>query len=163
MKELLQQYAAYNIWAHQILYVRISKLTEEQITTGIVSSFPSIYKTAVHLWQAEHIWWQRLQKVENIIILSEAFNGSFKALTEGHLQQSQQWKQWVDNATDNDLTAAFTFLRNKEQMTMQVKDMLLHIFNHATMHRGQLITFLRQLGEEGIPSSDFSTYCRSLQ
>jgi uncharacterized damage-inducible protein DinB len=45
---------------------------------------------------------------------------------------------------------------------MVVKDMLLHIFNHATMHRGQLVTFLRQLGEvDKIPSTDFSTFCRT--
>lgn len=161
MKELLQQYAAYNIWAHSILFERISKLSEEQINKAIVSSFPSIYKTALHLWQAENIWWQRLQQAENIYILSQTFKGSFKELTEGHLLQSRQWKQWVDNATDSDLTASFTYIRNNEQFTIKVKDMLLHIFNHATMHRGQLITFLRQLGEDEIPSTDFATYYRN--
>jgi uncharacterized damage-inducible protein DinB len=162
MKELLQQYAAYNIWAHKILFDRINQLSEEQITAAIVSSFPSIYKTAVHLWQAENVWWQRLQKIENITLLSTTFNGSFSELTEGLLQQSRQWKQWVDNAPDDDLNAEFTFLRNNEQITIVVKDMLLHIFNHATMHRGQLVTFLRQLGEvDKIPSTDFSTFCRT--
>lgn len=164
MKELLQQYAAYNVWAHQTLSNRLSILTEAQITSEIISSFPSVYKTMVHLWQAESIWWQRLQQVEKFFVLSETFNDSFSALTQGLLNQSQQWQQWVDGATEADLNAQFAYVRNNQQFTIQVKDMLLHIFNHATLHRGQLITFLRQLGAlENIPSTDFATYCRVRQ
>jgi len=162
MKELLQQYAAYNIWANKVLFYRISKLPEEKITREIASSFPSVYKTSLHMWQAEDIWWQRLKLVENIAILSETFSGTFTELTVGLARQSQQWKDWVDNATENQLTHVFAYVRNKEQHKMKVQDMVLHLFNHATYHRGQLVTLLRQLGEEDkIPSTDFSTYCRT--
>jgi len=162
MKALLQQYAAYNIWANKLLFERISKLPEEKITQEIASSFPSIYKTAVHMWQAESIWWQRLQLVENIFVLSETFNGSFSELTAGLAKQSQQWAAWVDGANDIQLTHVFAYIRNKEQHKMKVQDMLLHLFNHATFHRGQLVTLLRQLGEtDKIPSTDFSSYCRT--
>ena len=161
MKELLQQYAAYNIWANKVLFERISKLNEEQINTEIASSFPSVYKTIVHMWQAEDIWWQRLKLVENIAALSETFKGDFNELTTGLAKQSALWKKWVDNANDYQLTHVFAYMRNKEQHKMKVNDMLLHLFNHATFHRGQLVTLLRQLGEvDKIPSTDFSTYCR---
>jgi len=163
MKELLQQYAAYNIWANKIIFERISKLPEEKITQEIVSSFPSIYKTALHMWQAESIWWQRLQKAEKIMVISEVFKGSFAELTDGLAKQSAQWKAWVDNSTENELLAEFSFVRNNEPYTLALKNMLLHLFNHATFHRGQLVTFLRQLNETDIPSTDFSTYCRTLR
>ena len=114
------------------------------------------------MWQAEDIWWQRLKLVENIIALSETFTGSFDEATAGLAKQSQLWKEWVDNASDNQITHVFAFVRNKEQYKMQVNDMLLHLFNHATFHRGQLVTLLRQAGEtDKIPSTDFSTYTRS--
>jgi len=160
MKELLQQYADYNIWATKTLFERISKLPEEKITQDIVSSFPSIYKTALHLWQAESIWWQRFQKAETIIVISEVFKGSFSELTTGLSAQSHQWKAWVDNASENDIEAEFSFVRNNEPYTMKVNNMLLHIFNHASFHRGQLVTFLRQLNEGEIASTDFSTFSR---
>ena len=163
MKELLQQYAAYNIWATTTLFERISKLPEEKITQDIVSSFPSIFKTALHMWQAESIWWQRLQKAEKIMVLSEVFKGNFSELTHGLAAQSAQWKTWVDNATEDELTIEFSFIRNNEPYTLKICNMLLHIFNHATFHRGQLVTFLRQLNETDIPSTDFSTYCRTLK
>ena len=162
MKELLQQYAAYNIWANKILFERISKLNEEQLHTEIASSFPSIYKTVVHMWQAEDIWWQRLKLVENTSALSETFTGNFEEAVTGLSRQSQQWAAWVDAANENQITHVFAFVRNKEQLKMKVNDMLLHLFNHATFHRGQLVTLLRQLGEtDKIPSTDFSTFSRT--
>ena len=161
MKELLQQYADYNTWANRILFERISKLSEEQLHQEIASSFPSVYKTMVHMWQAEDIWWQRLKLVENITALSETFKGDFNELTAGLARQSAMWKQWVDTATEPQLTHVFAYVRNKEQHKIKVEDMLLHLFNHATFHRGQLVTLLRQLGQvDKIPSTDFSTYCR---
>jgi uncharacterized damage-inducible protein DinB len=33
--------------------------------------------------------------------------------------------------------------------------MLLHVFNHGTYHRGQLINILRQAGVEKVPETDF--------
>lgn len=163
MKELLQQYAAYNIWANNTLFNRISKIPEAKITQDIVSSFPSVYKTALHMWQAESIWWQRLQKAEKIMVISEVFKGSFSELVNGLAAQSQQWKTWVDAAGEEELMGTLSFVRNNEPHSLKINNMLLHLFNHATFHRGQLVTFLRQLNETDIPSTDFSTYCRTLQ
>lgn len=80
MKELLQQYAAYNIWATKTIIDRISKLPEEKITQEVTSSFSSIYKTVQHMWRAEELWWQRMKLVENPVAQSDSFTGSFAEL-----------------------------------------------------------------------------------
>ncbi|MBS1512515.1 MAG: DinB family protein [Bacteroidetes bacterium] len=161
MKEQLQQYAAYNIWANKVLLERIAKLPEEKIMQEIPSSFPSVYKTLLHMWQAEDIWYKRMKLEENITPLSETFTGTFAEAVNGFAKQNQTWKEWVDNANDIQLTHVFAFVRNKEQYKTRVNDMLLHVFNHGTYHRGQLVTMLRQLGEtDKIPSTDFVTWVR---
>ncbi len=160
MKELLLQYAAYNAWASKTLFERISKLSEEEINKEIASSFPSIYKTVQHMWLAEEVWWQRLKLVENIEPQSEKFTGSFNELTTNLAKQSQQWVDWVNAATETQLTHVFAYVRNKEQQKLPVYQMLQHVFNHATYHRGQLVTMLRQLGADKIPATDFSAFCR---
>jgi uncharacterized damage-inducible protein DinB len=38
--------------------------------------------------------------------------------------------------------------------------LLLHIFNHNTYHNGQLVTMLRALGVDKIPSTDFIAWTR---
>lgn len=160
MKELLQQYAAYNIWATKLLAERISKLSDEEINREIASSFPSLYKTVQHMWLAEEVWWQRLKLVERIDLQSEKFTGSFNELAANLSKQSQQWSEWVSSATENQLAHVFAYIRNKEQLKMPVYQMLQHVFNHASYHRGQLVTILRQLGVDKIPATDFSAFCR---
>ena len=160
MKELLQQYAAYNIWATKLLTDSIGKLSDEEIHREITNSFPSLYKTMQHIWVAEEVWWLRLKLVDNIVLQSDKFTGSFKELTELLTKQNQQWGEWVNAATENQLTHVFAYIRNKEQLKMPVYQMLHHVFNHATYHRGQLVTMLRQLGIDKVPSTDFSAFCR---
>jgi len=160
MINLLRQYAGYNTWANKTLLDKIANLSDEQIHQEIASSFPSLYKTVLHMWQAEHVWWQRLNHEENIVFLSESFRGSFQELTTGFAAQNLQWKEWMDKAGQEQLYESFSFIRNNEPVTMVLHDMILHVFNHATFHRGQLVTLLRQLGETVIPSTDFSTFTR---
>ncbi|MBL0181593.1 MAG: DinB family protein [Chitinophagaceae bacterium] len=160
MKQLLQQYAAYNAWASKLLFERISKLSEEEINKEIVSSFPSVYKTVQHMWLAEEVWWQRLKLVEHIELQSDKFTGSFNEMAAHLSKQSQQWVAWVDGATDNQFEHVFAYVRNKEQQKMPVYEMLQHVFNHGTYHRGQLVTMLRQLGADKIPQTDFTVFCR---
>ena len=160
MRKFIREYAAYNTWASKILFERIGKLSEEDINKEIASSFSSLYKTVQHMWLAEEVWWQRLKLVENIELQSEKFTGSFTELSANLTKQSQQWIDWVNTATEPQLTHVFAYVRNKEQQKLPVYQMLQHVFNHATYHRGQLVTILRQLGADKIPATDFSAFCR---
>jgi uncharacterized damage-inducible protein DinB len=160
MKELLQQYAAYNIWATGLLVDRINKMPDGTTDQEIVNSFPSIYKTVQHMWVAEEVWWKRLKLTEHIVLESADFSGTFTEMTTALAKQSLQFKDWIDNATENQLVHVFAYIRNKEQVKMPVYQMLHHVFNHATYHRGQLVTKLNQLGADKIPSTDFSTFSR---
>jgi uncharacterized damage-inducible protein DinB len=160
MKELLMQYAAFNVWATQRITDVIVQLPEEKINAAIVSSFPTMYTTVLHLLDAESIWWQRLKLQEHIERPSETFTGDFAALQKKLLQQSGLFLEWVSNATEPQLQHVFAYVREKEQNKMQVCAMLLHVFNHGSYHRGQLVTMLRQNGVTKIPSTDFSAYMR---
>jgi uncharacterized damage-inducible protein DinB len=161
MKDLLQQCAAYTIWANQKMFDCIGLLSEEEVNREIISSFSSLQKTILHMWDAEAIWWQRLKFEERITVPSAGFSGSFSELTKKTQQQSMIWKEWVDNATEVQLNHVFAYQNNKkEQFKQPVYEVLLHLCNHGTYHRGQLVTMLRQLGADKIPATDFVIFCR---
>ncbi len=162
MKQLLQQYAAYNFWANKILLERITQLSEEQITEEIVSSFPGIYKTVLHMVDAESIWWQRLKLAEHVDFPSQIFKGNFEDLSKILLQLSQQWEEWVRKANEVNINHVFAYQNSKKELFKQpVYEVLLHLFNHQTFHRGQLVTMFRQSGMEKIPPTDFIVFTRS--
>lgn len=161
MKEILQQISAYHAWANQQLLDAIIQLPEEKQTQTVASSFDSLRKTVLHMWDAETIWWQRLKLSEKIVRPAEDFSGSMKEAAENLLQQNRQWYEWIANAQEHMLQHVFMYQTfKKEQFKQPVYQMLLHLFNHGTYHRGQLVTMLRQLGVDKIPQTDFIVWSR---
>jgi len=161
MKQLLQQYAAYNIWANKRIIETAKLLSQEQINKEIISSFPSVYKTVLHLLEVENVWWERLKLFEHTT-LSGWFTGNFEELSKKLLELSNQWQIWIQNANDVNITHVFAYQNSKKEHFKQpVYEMLLHLFNHQTYHRGQLITMFRQLGLDKIPPTDFIVFSRN--
>lgn len=161
MKETLIQLAAYNIWANQLLLNVITRLDEEKQKQQVPSSFSSLYKTALHLYDAENIWWQRMKLMEHITKPGDSFTGDMKELTNALLHQNKQWQEWIVNANEHQFTHVFQYQNTKkEQFKQPVYQMLLHLFNHGTYHRGQLVNMLRQVGVEKIPATDFIVWSR---
>jgi uncharacterized damage-inducible protein DinB len=161
MKEILQQYAAYNSWANQKLFDIILKLDENLQQQIVASSFPNLYATVLHMWDAESAWWQRMKLHEKIVIPSENFNPTMQEAVNGLLQQNKLWEDWVNNATVPALEHVFAYQNTKkEQFKQPVYQMIHHVFNHGTYHRGQLVTMLRALGIDKIPPTDFILWSR---
>ena len=161
MKELLVQFAAYHLWANELLFSAIAELPGEKHHENIPSSFPSLYKTVLHMWDAESIWWQRLKLQERVIRPGENFTGTMDELIAQLLQQNKQWLEWMNSASDHQVQHVFQYQNTKRESFKQpVYQMLLHLFNHGTYHRGQLVTMLRQLGIEKIPQTDFIVWSR---
>jgi uncharacterized damage-inducible protein DinB len=161
MKELLMQFAAYNVWGSQRLLDIINTLPVEKQKAEVPSSFKSLYTTVLHMWDAESIWWQRLKMHERVIRPSENFKGTMQDVSNGLMSQALQWKDWVDNASDMSLEHVFQYYNTKRELFKQPTwQMLLHLFNHDTYHRGQLINILRQVGIEKVPETDFIVWSR---
>ena len=139
----------------------INNLTDEQINREIKSSFPSVFKTLLHLWSVEHVWWQRMKLVENPAFPSIEFSGTILELGNNLIVQSKQWKEWIDLATEAALEHEFIYRNSKkDQFKQPVYEMLHHLFNHQTFHRGQLVTLFRQLDVPMIPNTDLIAFYR---
>ena len=65
MKELLSHYAAYNLWANKAITEAILEMDEQLHQQIVKSSFPNLYATVLHMWDAESAWWQRSRLQEN--------------------------------------------------------------------------------------------------
>lgn len=162
MKQLLTSFTKYEYWANERLLPVITSLTDEQRHQNIVSSFPSIHKTLLHIWDANTIWWQRLQREEEIIVPSLTFHPNMNDIEKGLLQSNQKWIDWIEQASEADLEEILPYKTMKGDVFAQaVKEIVLHLANHGSYHRGQLVTMLRQAGIEKIPQVDYILYARS--
>ncbi|GAB2652051.1 DinB family protein [Flavihumibacter cheonanensis] len=163
MKTLLLEYAAYHIWANEQLYGCIKNLNEESWTKEITSSFPSLLKTLLHMWDAESLWWQRIQGKTEMFIPSKNFHEHPLKGAEALLMQGHVWKEWLESTSEAKLNEVFSYTNLKGlSYESSYSHLLMHLFNHGTYHRGQLVTILRQLGVTDIPATDFIVWSRGL-
>lgn len=161
MKEIVAQYAAYNLWANERLLKLILSLDENSLQQVVPSSFPGLYATFLHIWDAESIWWQRIKLHEQIIVPSKTFNPNMQEVANGLINQSRQWSEWVQHATAPQLEHVFAYFNLKQEYCKNpVWNTLMHVFNHSTYHRGQAVTILHQVGVSRIPETDFIAWSR---
>ncbi len=161
MKELLLQSAQYNLWANRSIIDTLLALPGNTAHKELNSSFPSIKDTALHSWSAEYIWLQRLQEVAEPLWIQGMYVGLFKEICNNWIKTSAQLVDYVKQIDKNSLSDICTYKDRKgNAYTTPVWQILHHVFNHATYHRGQLVTMLREVGATQIPGTDFIAFVR---
>ena len=162
MKELLEQYSAYHIWANRLLMDCILELPQDLQEKEIPSSFPSFRKTLLHMLAAEWAWWKRVTSDEPAIESVEQFTGSLEGLCSVLQKQSFLWNESLSKKTVAELEEMVTYKHGSgKTYTMPLYQIVLHVHNHGTYHRGQLVTMLREIGIDKIPQTDFSAWSRA--
>ncbi|NCT93811.1 MAG: hypothetical protein GXC72_05275 [Chitinophagaceae bacterium] len=161
MKQLLINYANYEHWANDRLLQVILSLDESMHTREAISSFPSVQKTFLHIWDASSIWWQRLQMHEQIVVPSLSFHPNMRDIANGLQYHAKQWSEWITNASPDMINASLPYKNMKgEPFVQPIRDILLHLLNHGTYHRGQAVAQLRQLGITTVPATDYIVFTR---
>ena len=141
----------YNSWANHRTLGAAEKLTPEQFTQPMGSSFTSVRDTLAHICGAEWIWLERFQGRSPSALPDVTKFGDVSTLREQWLQQEARLLAFVSQQTQSDLdrvmeykTLRFGIYQNPLWQSMQ------HVVNHGTYHRGQVTTMLRQLGAQPV-------------
>lgn len=159
---MLKDYAAYNLWANTHMIELFRNCSEEQLHREIVSSFSSIHQTFLHLWAVEHVWLDRMTGVSPAHFPQKDFTGTTEDVFQQLLVTSQRLVDLVHEKDENWLQTPieYTLLSSPTPGILNPGNMLHHLFNHQTMHRGQLITMGRQAGITAFPKTDYVFWCR---
>lgn len=161
MKELIVRCLRYNIWANARFIAILRSLPGEQLDMEITSSFPDIRKTVNHMWGAEDLWLQRLQKLDKVEWKVPSFKGDIQEACDVWEKASAgllAYAEALPDAAFNETIHVITLKGDAHDDV--IADVLLHVVNHASYHRGQLVTMLRQAGFPDVPSTDFFVYNR---
>ena len=155
----------YTEWANGLALDVARKLSEEDLRRDFNISHRSILGTLVHMAGAEWIWLERWHG------RSPAGAQAWSLWTAESCPDLQtldgRWRELVERRTTfvNELDEAglgaelaFTLL-NGDSNSMRLVDQMQHVANHATLHRGQVVGMIRQLGIAP-PSTDLLFYLR---
>jgi uncharacterized damage-inducible protein DinB len=159
VKAQILKYLEYNVWANQVLIDYLNTKPTEQLEQEIVSSFPSIRKTLLHIWDAEVMWQMRLKGTPVAEFPSKSFVGDMQAIFDNLIKSSSDFVILAEAEKEDFLTKVHTYMTMSYGETSQNSyDMMHHCINHSTYHRGQIMTMLRQLGYTDLPHLDFMLF-----
>ena len=151
---------AYNAWANARFYESNEGLDETRRTAPLESSFPSVIDTLGHIVGAEWIWLSRWQGASPAGFPEWLQAPSLEDLRSRLSRVESERAEYLAGLSENDLQRplAYTLLNGTASST-RLLDLLLHVVNHSTYHRGQLTTLLRQVGATP-PATDYVVYTR---
>jgi uncharacterized damage-inducible protein DinB len=149
---------AYNSWANHRVLEACAPLDAAKFTQNLHSSFPSVRDTLAHIILAEWLW------LERWLGRSPAFPPSdFPDLASIHSRWQKidgDLRGFVQNLSAADLDRVVEYKNTKgHAFSNPMRQMLQHLVNHGTYHRGQITTMLRQLGATPL-TTDLIAYYR---
>jgi uncharacterized damage-inducible protein DinB len=144
MKTYLTMLADYHLWAYEALYESLLPLRDDDYRTDDGLYFRSVHGTLNHLLLAEELWHGRcVGEPFEVAGLDTELEPDRARLEQALYRSARRWQAWL-GALDEDALAAplvYRTLAGAEFSNTRM-EILGHVFNHASHHRGQVSTAL---------------------
>lgn len=153
-KDQLALMARYHGWATQRLLASIEPMPEEAYRRPCGLFFQSVHGTLNHLLLTDsEIWYSRFAGAQTASVALDAEIESDRVkLSSRLIAATARWLEYVDSLSDAALADDLRFTMTTGQArTLPMPAALLHVFNHATHHRGQVTVAISMLGFECQP------------
>ncbi|KZE67827.1 hypothetical protein AWM68_18865 [Fictibacillus phosphorivorans] len=158
----------FNLWANNKVFEQLKSLPAEVYRKEVDSVFPTIADVLIHMHQVDYVWLKALkgEKFEDIL---DSLKSIYQELNESDLHDMQL--KFEKMGSDYE-----TFMAQKADLFQETTvhhphfgtlhssyaDLIQHIVNHGTYHRGHISAILNQQGHKGA-STDYIFYLYSLQ
>lgn len=150
----------YNSWANHRTLDACEALSEEEFTRDLGSSFRSVRDTLAHICGVEWLWLERWHGRSHNALPPAAEYPNLQVLRGRWEEGARNLLDYVASLTPED---AQRIIQHKTTQgvaqSAPLWQMLQHLVNHGTYHRGQAATLLRQLGAKPI-STDLIFFYR---
>lgn len=158
--ETLQLHIDYTNWASKKILDAAAELTPEELTRDFGSADRSILGTLLHVYGGDYVWIERMQGTS----LTRRPYDEQATLTTLQREWPRVWDRWQKYAaglTPETAEAGIAYTTFKgAPYTTPVWQIILHVVNHGTHHRGQAAGYIRALGKTP-PALDLMDYYRN--
>lgn len=155
MNNIAENMLSYHHWANQTILNRLRELPSALLYQETASSYPTLAATLTHLYAVDQMWYLIVQGTDmpealeqSRPLMEQGNDWSLEEFDERLSQQAQQYDTWIKQ-TDLKRTIQ---LNNPYVGVRQtsLEEIVLHLVNHGTYHRGNIATMLRQLGHSSV-------------
>jgi uncharacterized damage-inducible protein DinB len=128
------------VWDH------IASISFEQFNQPVDYSRGSIREQVVHLLDAEDMWFSELQSAQPLEPLPETTEVDDRDVIRAHWDKVEKNIRAYLSALHNDMLFIKPIQEPEDDKDLTVWQVLLHVANHATDHRAQLLRALHDIG-----------------
>lgn len=152
----------YHSWASQTILGRLKELPSSVLSEEVNSSFSTIAHALSHIYAVDKTWYLVLtgmgmrEAMQVCMPLYERILHSVDEYASSYDELAEQYKAWIRSEKNLEQTIQldnpFAGIRQT-----RLSEIVLHLVNHGTYHRGNISTMLRQLGHAST-MNDYSLY-----
>lgn len=153
----------YHVWSNKRVFAKLKEVPEEILQEKIQSVFPTILDAIKHVYTVDVVWFHVIlgKSYDEIGALmgelSEEINSmNFTDFENAYQTIAKRYEDFLSNFGGKDQSIIIEHPQfGKLEST--VSELVQHVSNHGTYHRGNITAMLRQLGYPGA-STDYIFY-----
>ncbi|SFJ30705.1 Uncharacterized damage-inducible protein DinB (forms a four-helix bundle) [Bradyrhizobium sp. Gha] len=164
MRNMFRQLAAYNAWANARLYEGALALPDELYRANVGVFFQSLHGTLNHILLTDRLWLTRLTCVgEQPKRLDGILYDDRLELARARLAEDSRLLAVVSGYDEATLARPHAYQTTSGKPQEQpLSDILMHLFNHQTHHRGQAHACLSIVTKQEPPPLDLLLFQRGV-
>ncbi|WGF87151.1 DinB family protein [Marinivivus vitaminiproducens] len=157
----LKTLAKYNLWANERVYDAARSLPDDAYRLDRGAFFGSVHGTLNHILVADRIWLRRITGDGPIVTALDAIlYDTLDELALARRAEDGRILALADRLSAPALAGPLTYANTAgTPFTQRLSDVLMHLFNHQTHHRGQVHALLTGFGRE-VPTLDLIAFLR---
>ena len=132
----------YSAWASRKLVDAVRDIPDPDFEKHVGISHSSLLGTLAHILWADWLWFTR------VVEPMEKPGQAREALETVWPELQDKWVAWAERASDAEINRVVEYksILDGQIARTPARQIVLHVVNHATLHRGQAMGMLRQMG-----------------
>lgn len=155
LQKLIANYADYNVWANQQSVNWLSTKPIELLNQEVPSSYSTILKTLNHIWAVEEYWFAIITQKTDFENRYFVENLDKDEIFKGLISRSTLLADEIKLFSEVELLKKIKVVSPWLEADQSRYEYLLQLVNHATYHRGQIVTIGRNVGITDAPNTDY--------
>jgi uncharacterized damage-inducible protein DinB len=156
--------ARYKAWANERLYATLAGISETDLAAPSPIFAGSILRTLNHVYLMDVVWKSHLLGVpHDLTTRNPEATPSFPELRDAQRDIDAWYVDYTKAMTPDacNEVVEFTFIGGGEG-ALRREDIVLHVVNHTTYHRGHITAMLNQLGVQP-QATDLPVFLRDMR
>jgi uncharacterized damage-inducible protein DinB len=157
--DTLRTLMRYKAWANELVFAAAARLPEAELTAPRKIVFGSLLRTLNHVYAMDAVWRAHLEgRPHGYATRNPEDCPALAELREAQKAMDAWFVRYAESLSQEDEIVNFQFIGGGPG-SMTRRDILLHVANHGTYHRGNVASMMYQAGVAP-PTTDLPVFLK---